>query len=55
MPSGFILLWTHDAGVTFTNANLLLLSSVAGQLAAALENLRHREEELNRRRLKQEY
>lgn len=51
LPSGFTLLWTNNARVTFSNANLLLLSSVSGQLAEALENLRHREEEMNRRRL----
>lgn len=50
-PAGFIALWTNDERTSFTNANLLLLSSVSGQFAEALENLRHREEELNRARL----
>ncbi|MHB9154968.1 MAG: cyclic nucleotide-binding domain-containing protein [Endomicrobiales bacterium] len=48
---GFIVLWNaHQAGV-FRTSHSLLVSSVGGQLAEAAENLRHQQEERDRRRL----
>ncbi|MFH1369064.1 MAG: cyclic nucleotide-binding domain-containing protein [Elusimicrobiota bacterium] len=48
---GFLSLWnTRKAGV-FKNSHLLLLMSVAGQLAEAIENIKHQQEENDRRRL----
>lgn len=48
---GFLTLWnTRKAGI-FKNSHLLLLASVAGQLAEAIENIQHHQEEHDRQRL----
>jgi CRP-like cAMP-binding protein len=48
---GFILLWSAKPGA-FRNSQLLLASAVSSQLADAIENIKHHQEELDRQRLK---
>jgi CRP-like cAMP-binding protein len=48
---GFIVLWSTKKAGMFKNGHSLLVSSVAGQLAEATENIRHRQEERDRQRL----
>jgi hypothetical protein len=48
---GFIVLWNDSRPGVFRNGHSLLASSVGGQLAEAAENLRHQQEERDRRRL----
>lgn len=48
---GFIVLWNDSRPGVFRNGHALLASSVGGQLAEAAENLRHQQEERDRRRL----
>ncbi len=55
---GLVALWNSAAPNAFKNSHLLLLSSVAGQLAEAIENIQYQQEERDRQRLndaKQEY
>lgn len=47
---GFIMLW-NASPVPFKNSHLLLLTSICGQMSEAIENLRHQQEERDRRRL----
>jgi len=49
---GFLALWNTDKKNVFKNSHCLLLASVSGQLAEAIENLRHQQEERDRQRLK---
>jgi CRP-like cAMP-binding protein len=48
---GFILVWDARQAGAFTNNHALLVASVAGQLASAIENIRFQQEEHDRRRL----
>lgn len=48
---GFLALWNTKKAGAFKNSHKLLLTSVAGQLAEAVENIRHQQEENDRRRL----
>jgi len=48
---GFILMWNLKQSNAFTDSHALLIASVAGQLAAAVENLRYQQEERDRRHL----
>lgn len=48
---GFILLWNDAAANVFKSGHSLLVSSVAGQLAEAIENMRYQQEERDRQRL----
>jgi CRP/FNR family transcriptional regulator len=48
---GFIALWSTKSKGMFKNSHSLLVASVAGQLAEAAENIRHRQEERDRQRL----
>lgn len=49
---GFIAVWNSKITGAFNNSHRLLLSAVAGQIAEAVENIKHQEEERNRMRLK---
>ena len=48
---GFFSLWNTKKSGAFKNSHCLLVSSVAGQLAEAVENIRYQQEERDRRRL----
>jgi len=48
---GFILLWNNKKPNAFTGNQLLLVSTVSSQLAEAVENIRHRQDQLDRQRL----
>jgi CRP-like cAMP-binding protein len=48
---GFILLWNARSPEAFNSNHLLLAATVASQLAEAVENIRHRQEEQDRQRL----
>lgn len=55
---GFIILWNNNKSNVFKTSHSLLVSSVAGQLAEAIENIRHQQEEHDKQRLnnaKQKY
>lgn len=47
---GFIVLW-NASPIAFKNGHLLLLTSICGQMTEAIENLRHQQDERDRRRL----
>src|SRR3989339_148356 len=49
---GFLCLWSAKDADGLKNSYKLLLSSVAGQLAEAIENIHHQQEERDRQRLK---
>jgi GAF domain-containing protein len=44
-------MWNLKQSNAFTDSHALLIASVAGQLAAAVENLRYQQEERDRRHL----
>jgi len=48
---GFALLWNTKKQNAFRTGQLLLVSTVSSQLAEAVENIRHRQEEQDRQRL----
>lgn len=48
---GFLIVWNTKKTGMFKNSHLLLLSAVAGQLAEAIENIKHQQEENDRKRL----
>jgi CRP-like cAMP-binding protein len=48
---GFLAVWNTKKANAFKNSHLLLLASVAGQLAEAIENINHQQEERDRKRL----
>ena len=48
---GFILLWADEAPGAFKSSQLLLVATVSSQLAEAIENLRHAQDERDRQRL----
>jgi GAF domain-containing protein len=49
---GFILLWSAKMPHAFRNSHLLLVSTVSSQLAEAIENIHHRQEERDKQRLR---
>jgi CRP-like cAMP-binding protein len=48
---GFIALWNEGKTAKIKKSRLLLVSTVSSQLAEAVENIRHRQEETDRQRL----
>ncbi|MBN1823459.1 MAG: cyclic nucleotide-binding domain-containing protein [Endomicrobiales bacterium] len=48
---GFILLWSGKPDAVFKSNYVLLAASVSGQMAEAVENIRHHQEEIDRQRL----
>jgi CRP-like cAMP-binding protein len=51
---GFILLWNNSKGSAFQNGHLLLVITVASQLAESIKNMRYLQEEKDRQRLNSE-